>query len=312
MGYKDRKSIDFLKHVYFNILIFPKGNILYSNEFGEKLYLYQNQQRPQQVTQTSDETITYDSFGNVLSTNAYQIKWNSFNKADTLNITASNSTIQFQYGPDRERISKLTSNANSATLIHYISNVYEKWQQTVNGSVIKTTEKYYIKALNKIIATKIVNYQQQQRPASNLFYLNIDAFGNVDTVNDDRGNLLVKYNYSTFGRRQTVYSNVSGNAAMLELFNLGFSQNEVIGDERLIFFENRIYDTVLSRFISPDPYITDPFNTQSLNRYSYSLNNPFKFNDPSGLSWNWFRNLFIPIIAIVATAIVTIATAGRK
>ena len=197
-------------------------------------------------------------------------------------------------------------------LIHFVNNVYEKWQQTVNGSMTKVTEKYYIKALNKIIATQIVSYQPQSK-VSKLFYFNLDAFGNVDTVNDASGNLLLKYNYTAFGHRQIAYTNMTSSSLSLDFFNLGFCLNEVIGDERLIYFENRIYDTVLSRFISPDPYINDPFNTQSLNRYSYSLNNPFKFHDPSGLSWfDWFTKIFTVVIAIVVTVVVSIATAGSK
>jgi hypothetical protein len=38
----------------------------------------------------------------------------------------------------------------------------------------------------------------------------------------------------------------------------------------------------LGRFLSPDPYIADPAFTQSYNRYSYVLNNPLKYNDPTG------------------------------
>jgi len=46
----------------------------------------------------------------------------------------------------------------------------------------------------------------------------------------------------------------------------------------------RIYDPVLARFLSPDPYVQAPDFTQSFNRYSYGWNNPFKYTDPSGNS----------------------------
>jgi hypothetical protein len=36
------------------------------------------------------------------------------------------------------------------------------------------------------------------------------------------------------------------------------------------------------RFLSADPYIQSPYNTQSYNRYSYVMNNPLKYTDPSG------------------------------
>jgi hypothetical protein len=44
----------------------------------------------------------------------------------------------------------------------------------------------------------------------------------------------------------------------------------------------RVYDPRIARFISADPYTTQPFHSQGLNRYSYVLNNPLAFTDPSG------------------------------
>jgi hypothetical protein len=44
----------------------------------------------------------------------------------------------------------------------------------------------------------------------------------------------------------------------------------------------RIYDPLIGRFLSPDPVIQELFNPQNLNRYSYVLNNPLSYIDPSG------------------------------
>ena len=44
----------------------------------------------------------------------------------------------------------------------------------------------------------------------------------------------------------------------------------------------RLYDPVLGRMLSPDPYIQMLGYAQNYNRYSYVLNNPLKFTDPSG------------------------------
>ncbi len=45
----------------------------------------------------------------------------------------------------------------------------------------------------------------------------------------------------------------------------------------------RVYDPTLGRFLSADPIVQSQFNPQSLNRYSYVLNNPLSYTDPSGL-----------------------------
>ena len=47
----------------------------------------------------------------------------------------------------------------------------------------------------------------------------------------------------------------------------------------------RIYDPNLGRFLSADPIIQAPYNSQSYNRYSYVMNNPLSMIDPSGYSW---------------------------
>lgn len=44
----------------------------------------------------------------------------------------------------------------------------------------------------------------------------------------------------------------------------------------------RLYDPVLGRFLSPDPYVQLPDFSQNFNRYTYGLNNPLLYTDPSG------------------------------
>jgi hypothetical protein len=44
----------------------------------------------------------------------------------------------------------------------------------------------------------------------------------------------------------------------------------------------RMYDPVIGRILSPDPLVQTPGYTQSYNRYSYCLNNPLRYTDPSG------------------------------
>jgi RHS repeat-associated protein len=50
----------------------------------------------------------------------------------------------------------------------------------------------------------------------------------------------------------------------------------------LINMNGRVYDPYLQRFLSPDPFVQEPGNAQNYNRYSYVLNNPLMYVDPSG------------------------------
>jgi RHS repeat-associated protein len=61
-----------------------------------------------------------------------------------------------------------------------------------------------------------------------------------------------------------------------------FTDQEFDGETALYNYDARLYDPVIGRFISPDSIVPAPFNPQSLNRYSYVLNNPLGYTDPSG------------------------------
>ncbi len=62
----------------------------------------------------------------------------------------------------------------------------------------------------------------------------------------------------------------------------GYTAHEHLTEFGLINMNGRVYDPVLARFLSPDPYVQAPDYTQGFNRYAYCLNNPFKYTDPSG------------------------------
>ncbi len=62
----------------------------------------------------------------------------------------------------------------------------------------------------------------------------------------------------------------------------GFTGHPHVDAVQLIHMGGRLYDYQLGRFLSVDPVIQFPTNTQSLNPYSYILNNPLSGRDPSG------------------------------
>ena len=59
----------------------------------------------------------------------------------------------------------------------------------------------------------------------------------------------------------------------------------MVNDFEVIHMGGRTYNPVLGRFMQADPYIQQADNLQSLNRYSYVLNNPMSMTDPTGYSW---------------------------
>ena len=49
-------------------------------------------------------------------------------------------------------------------------------------------------------------------------------------------------------------------------------------------FNARLYSPVFGRFLSADTIVPSPGDPQGLNRYSYTLNNPLRYRDPTGHS----------------------------
>jgi RHS repeat-associated protein len=69
-----------------------------------------------------------------------------------------------------------------------------------------------------------------------------------------------------------------------------FTGKERDQESQLDYFGARYYSSTIGRMMSPDPSglsYADPTNPQSLNLYSYVLNNPLKFTDPSGMACVW-------------------------
>ncbi len=70
----------------------------------------------------------------------------------------------------------------------------------------------------------------------------------------------------------------------------------------------RIYDPKLGRMLQADPFIQSPTNSQSLNRYSYVLNNPLSYTDPSG--YFSFSRFIKKWGRMIVAAVATYFTAG--
>jgi len=71
------------------------------------------------------------------------------------------------------------------------------------------------------------------------------------------------------------------------LASRGFTSHEWLPWFNLYNMNGRLYDPVVGRFLSADPFVQAPDLTQSFNRYSYCLNNPLKYYDPTGEKWKW-------------------------
>ena len=107
-----------------------------------------------------------------------------------------------------------------------------------------------------------------------MYYAHTDHLGSLRLLTDANKGIASQYYYDAWGERTLVDGS--------HITNRGFTFHEHLDDFGLINMNARLYDPVLGRFLAPDPYVQDTEFSQSFNRYSYALNNPLNFTDPSG------------------------------
>ncbi|GAA0655373.1 RHS repeat domain-containing protein [Rheinheimera tangshanensis] len=90
--------------------------------------------------------------------------------------------------------------------------------------------------------------------------------------------------FDAFGKPRTTEGNSLFPARLqsVSLSRNGFTEHRHLDEVELIHMNGRGYDYNLGRFLSVDPIIQSPGNSQSLNPYSYIMNNPLAGTDPSG------------------------------
>lgn len=135
-----------------------------------------------------------------------------------------------------------------------------------------------------------------------LYYICRDYLGSITHIISTSGNVVQELSYDAWGnlrnpQTQGVYT--PGNEPELFL-GRGYTGHEHLTPFGLINMNARLYDPMLGRFLSPDPYVQTPENSQNFNRYSYCLNNPLRYTDENG---EFFFSLFLgPVGAFIDAA----------
>jgi len=144
----------------------------------------------------------------------------------------------------------------------------------------------------------------------NYLYLQRDYQGSIVAVIDQAGAVVEKRMFDAWGEIVKVQDGAGNVLTGLTVLDRGYTGHEHLQSVRLINMNGRIYDPKLHRFLQPDNFVQDPFNTQNFNRYSYVLNNPLKYTDYSGEKFKLSFNDIFAGIEIIAGAVLTYFSAG--
>jgi RHS repeat-associated protein len=119
-----------------------------------------------------------------------------------------------------------------------------------------------------------------------VLYLHEDRLGSTETVTEAGAMPLVveRHKYGPFGERLQPTDLLRPLANAWGPVRRGFTGHEPDETLGLLNMRGRMYDPRLGRFLTPDPVVPAPQVGQAYNRYSYVLNDPLTYTDPSGFT----------------------------
>ena len=115
-----------------------------------------------------------------------------------------------------------------------------------------------------------------------LHYLHSDHLGSTSLVTNATGGEVGRQRYFPYGGQRPATGSLPT--------DYRFTGQRHEGTIALYDYGARYYDPLLGRFMAADTVVPEPGNPQALNRFSYVLNNPFKYTDPTG---HWVNNDWI-------------------
>jgi len=208
-------------------------------------------------------TYCYDAAGNMTSDDAGMTARYDHTQRP-LQINKAGAAQFFDYSPAGERMREWGSDGEVA----FFGLLERRYSPAAN-------DKLYVGS-NTLIT--------QSGSSRVVTYLLTDRLGSVDAIANSAGVLIETRGFDAFGKPRT---GTWGDATPPRLTSTatthhGFTGHEHLDSLQLIHMNGRVYDYNLGRFMGVDPLIQFPLNTQSLNPYSYILNNPLSGKDPTG------------------------------
>jgi len=214
-----------------------------------------------EITALSDGTsFTYNSNGNRTQKTKGTDTWDyTYDYANRLTEMEENSTTigEYVYDGDGRRL-QVTENSVTTT---YISGGFDVlYEENSTGTAC-----YIYGPKGKLAKRTTINQE------SNTYFCHTDHLGSIRSVTDSSKNIVAAATYHPFGEPDTEEGS--------EDYLYNGKERDTTG---LYYYGARYYDPDTGRFITRDIIAGNAWNPQTMNRYSYCLNNPLTYIDPDG------------------------------
>jgi RHS repeat-associated protein len=246
------------------------------NETISNIYSYNEQNRLVYITTRVDSEIaeiteySYDHNGNQLETivteyidgvaqSPITTVTNTYDKRNQLiqTVTEEGTTLTSSYNGEGLRVSKTVNGQKTYYLYEYDKVVLE-----VNENGTQKARNLY--GTNLLMRTV----------DNEAYYYIYNGHADVTALIDTDGNIAATYYYDAFGNILEQTGDVDNNITYA-----GYQYDDETG---LYYLNARMYDPKIARFLQEDTYRGNPNDPLSLNLYTYCLNNPLIYWDPTG------------------------------
>jgi RHS repeat-associated protein len=200
---------------------------------------------------------TYDAAGNMTADGNHTYTYDAENRLTTVD---GGATATYVYDAEGQRVLKTTGGVTTAYLYDPAGNVVA---ETNGGDTLNIGYAY---AGSQLVA----EYKN-----STAYFIHKDHLGSTRVMTAMDDSVYDSMDYMPYGEQ------IAGDTGTTHKF----TGKERDAESGLDNFGARYNSSNLGRFMSPDPLLNSghPANPQTWNRYTYTLNNPLNFLDPTGL-----------------------------
>jgi RHS repeat-associated protein len=220
-----------------------------------------------EVTLAGDDdatSLSYDAAGRVTQYGDLRsLEYDVFDRLVEVE-TADGRVVTFSYDADGNRVEKTVDDGESTRTTTYVGTLYE---DAPDG------ERLTVELGDLTVGVETIPADGGDPTTA---FVLTDHLGSTIAACDETGSVLQQQVYSPFGRTQRAESDYDGYIGLDADADLGIAQ-----------FGDRYYAPELGRFLTPDWFIVENprhalRHPQGLNVYSYAVNNPVRFRDPTG------------------------------
>jgi len=277
---------------------YDNGNIKKNSKLGTYGY---HTNKPHAVTLIMQDY-------NVIPADTCAVTYNFFNQPTQ--IEEGERRIELVYGADHERIKmKIFRNDTIEIIRSYADRYYDSEVDYINDSTRIWRAYHYIYADNNVVAMYVatrsgdtISDPEEYFPLENfmdvvttdsMYYIHTDHLGSYCAITNKTKQVRQRNWFDPWGNYQKKYDTINWKKPVPTIIEIpafplttrGFTGHEHYPQFKIINMNGRLYDPIICRFFSPDNFVQSPEATQGYNRYSYCLNNPLMYVDPSGQTW---------------------------